>query len=283
MPQQVYAATYNGAPAFLWQKRPPAPEYHHKQMRDFHLGWEMKPYTKQRTAVGLLAGLLERTAKLIRDHLRLWPLLIAFAALPWALRNRWMRIALLIWVVFTAALLQVIWTHFHYAAPALGLFFVLAVQSLRHLRLWRWRGKPVGLFLARGCLILCALSLPHTFWRTAQANSPLFARRNQIVTQLEQEGGKHLIIVRYSPNLSNFVEWVYNGAEIDGAPVIWAREMDPAQNRKLLDYFKDRRIWLLQVDPGKTQLLPYSPVADPGFSLLRFQKNVALANWFCAH
>src|ERR1700737_3576605 len=40
MPQQVYAATYNGAPAFLWQKRPPTPEYHHQTMGDFHLGWE---------------------------------------------------------------------------------------------------------------------------------------------------------------------------------------------------------------------------------------------------
>ena len=103
------------------------------------------------------------------------------------------------------------------------------------------------------------------------------------MTRLEHEGGKHLIIVRYSPNLSNFVEWVYNGADIDRAPVIWAREMDPAQNRELLDYFKDRRVWLLQVDPGKTQLRPYQPMADPGFSALHLDKNVELANWFCAH
>ena len=278
MPQQVYVATYNAAPVFLWQNRPPTPDYHHKQMRDFHLGWELRPYTKQRTAGGLLAGLLERTAKLVRDYLRLWPLLIAFAALPWALHDRWMRIALLIWALFTAALLQVTWTFFHYAAPAFGLFFILAVQSLRHLRLWRWRDKPVGLFLARGCLILSALSLPHTFWRIAQLNAPRFERRNQIVTRLEHEGGKHLIIVRYAPNISNSVEWVYNGADIDRARVIWAREMDPARNRKLLDYFKDRRVWLLQVDAGKTQLLPYSPTADPGFSVFRLQKNVALVN-----
>ncbi|HEV2047445.1 MAG TPA: hypothetical protein VGQ95_12720 [Chthoniobacterales bacterium] len=283
MPQQVYVATYNAAPVFLWQDRPPTPDYHHKQMRDFHLGWDLRPYTKQQTLGGLAAGLLEKTAKLVRDHLRLWPLLIACAALPWALHNRWMRIALLIWAVFTAGMLQVTWSFFHYAAPAFGLFLVLAVQSLRHLRLWHWRGKPVGLFLARGCLILSALSLPHTFWRIGQLNNPRFARRDQIVTRLEHEGGKHLIIVRYGPTVSNSIEWVYNGADIDRAPVIWAREMDPAQNRKLLDYFKDRRVWLLQVDPGKTQLLPYSPTADPGSSVLRLQKNVALADWFCAH
>ncbi|MEY2531515.1 MAG: hypothetical protein QOI96_1600, partial [Verrucomicrobiota bacterium] len=203
MPYQVYAAAYHTAPIFLWQNPPPTPAYHHKKMRDFHTGWELRHYTKQQTLGGLAAGVLERGAKLVRSQLRLWPLLLGCAALPWALNDRWMRIALLIWAVFTAALLQVTWTFFHYAAPAFGLFFVLAVQSLRHLRLWRWHGKPVGLFLARGCLILSALSLPHTFWRVAQENDSRYARRNQIVTQLQHEGGKHLIIVHYPPNLSS--------------------------------------------------------------------------------
>ena len=148
--------------------------------------------------------------------------------------------------MFTAALLQVTWTFFHYAAPAFGLFFVVAVQSIRHLRLWRWRGKPVGLFLARGCLILCALSLVHTFWRITEQNDPRYARRNQIVARLEQEGGKHLIVVQYAPN-SVFGEWVYNGADIDNARVIWARAIAPAQDSNLLEYFKDRHVWLLEV------------------------------------
>jgi hypothetical protein len=213
---------------------------------------------------------------LVRSQMQLWPLLLGFAALPWALQNQWMRIALLIWVVFTAALLQVTWTFFHYAAPAFGLFFVVAVQSLRHLRLWRRHGKPAGLFLARGCLILSALSLPHTFWRIAEQNNAHYAYRNQIVTRLQQEGGKHLIIVRYAPNLSNSGEWVYNQADIDNARVIWAREMDPSENRKLLNYFKDRRVWLLQVNADETRLVPYPLMGDPGSLMIDLEKRVGL-------
>ena len=33
--------------------------------------------------------------------------------------------------------------------------------------------------------------------------------------------------------------------------------MGPAQNRKLLDYFKDRRAWLLEVDEEPAPLRPY--------------------------
>jgi hypothetical protein len=154
------------------------------------------------------------------------------------------------------------------------LFFVVAVHSLRHLRLWRWHGKPVGLFLARGCLILSALSLPYTFWRVAHEYDVRYARRNQIVTQLQHEGGKHLIIVRYAPKLSSSGEWVFNEADIDNARVIWAREMDPAENRKLLDYFKDRRVWLLQVGAEETRLIPYPTTGGPRVSMIDREKRL---------
>ena len=58
-------------------------------------------------------------------------------------------------------------------------------------------------------------------------------------------------------------EWVYNKADIDGAQVVWAREMDPDHNRKLLDYFKDRHIWLLEPDAEPPMLQPY-PSQDNG-------------------
>lgn len=255
MPQQVYVATYNAAPVFLWQKPASPRVYRHKQMQDFHMGWEFRHYIKQRSFGGLVGGVLERFLRLVRGDLRLWPLLPAFAAIPWALKNRWMQLVLLIWLLFTAALLQVTWTFFHYAAPAFALFFVLAVQSLRYLRLWHWHGKPVGLFLARGCLILSVFSLPHTFWSVAQQNR--YARRNQIISRLQHEGGKHLVIVHYDPNDNNSVEWVYNASAIDDSQIVWAREMEAAQNRELLNYFKDRRPWLLQVSRRSTHLVPY--------------------------
>jgi hypothetical protein len=255
MPHQVYIATYNAAPVFLWQKPPAPPAYRHKQMRDFHMGWELQGYKKQQGLKELTKGLIERLLKLLRSDLRLWPVVPAFLALPWVMTNRWMQVALLIWLLFTAALLQVTWTFFHYAAPAFGLFFIIAVQCLRHLRLWFWRGKPVGLFLMRGCLILSVLSLPYSFWNIAQQNR--YARRQKVIARLQQEGGTHLIIVRYAADVSNPVEWVYNEADIDHAQIVWARETDTTGDHDLTNYFKDRHVWLLQVDKGQTRLLPY--------------------------
>ena len=71
-------------------------------------------------------------------------------------------------------------------------------------------------------------------------------------------------MVRYGPSYSPGNEWVYNAADIDGAKVVWAREMDGAENRKLLEYFKDRHVWLLDVDQDDTppQLVRY-PLASP--------------------
>jgi hypothetical protein len=65
--------------------------------------------------------------------------------------------------------------------------------------------------------------------------------------------------MRYGPAHSVEKEWVYNEADIDGAKIAWAREMDSAQNRKLLEYFRDRHIWLVQVgmDGSSPELRPY--------------------------
>ena len=67
----------------------------------------------------------------------------------------------------------------------------------------------------------------------------------------------HLIIVRYAPSHTDDTEWVYNRADIPGAKVVWAREVDDAeQNRKLMEYFSDRQIWLLEPDTDPMQITP---------------------------
>ena len=62
-----------------------------------------------------------------------------------------------------------------------------------------------------------------------------------------------MILVRYRPTHNIFAEWVYNGADIDGAAVVWALDMGMEKNQELLDYYRDRKAWLLEpdVDPVK--------------------------------
>ena len=78
-----------------------------------------------------------------------------------------------------------------------------------------------------------------------------------MLRRLEQLAGRQLVIVRYSPGRDPFEEWVYNDADIDNAKVVWAREMTPAENEELINYFKDRRVWLLQADEKPARLSPY--------------------------
>ena len=75
--------------------------------------------------------------------------------------------------------------------------------------------------------------------------------------ELEQGKERYLVIVRYGPNHEPHAEWVYNRADIDGAKVVWAREMGPQADKELLDYFKDRRVLLLQADWPPRRLTPY--------------------------
>lgn len=88
---------------------------------------------------------------------------------------------------------------------------------------------------------------------------PDAAPGTRILAQLKRAEGRHLVIVRYGPRHSPHSEWVYNEADIDGAKVVWAREMDRAQNGKLLEYFKDRHVWLVEVDKDHSspELTPY--------------------------
>jgi len=50
---------------------------------------------------------------------------------------------------------------------------------------------------------------------------------------------------------------VYNPADIDGAKVLWARDMGPSQNKELIDYFRDRTVWLVEADDTPATVSPY--------------------------
>jgi hypothetical protein len=87
--------------------------------------------------------------------------------------------------------------------------------------------------------------------------------RAAIQERLSHTPGKHLILVRYDADHNIHDEWVYNGAEIDSAKVLWARDIDPQQNSKLFAYFKDRQIWRVNPDEDNTELVPYEPPKTP--------------------
>jgi hypothetical protein len=73
-------------------------------------------------------------------------------------------------------------------------------------------------------------------------------QRHTLQALLESDGRNHLLIVKYGPKHDPEIDWVYNGAEIDGAPVVWARDMGDAENQKLSDYFKGYQVTVVEPD-----------------------------------
>jgi hypothetical protein len=256
-PYLVYEQTYGAAPLFLWQPMPPTPNYRHKAMRDFYDGWARSYFEVQQSFPGwarLAAFKLKQLWGFYFGIVLWFPLL----ALRWTREKSWILIAAGVCVLVTAVLLSETWVFPHYTAPVAPLGLVVVLQGMRRLHLWQWRGRPIGRFLVRPFLLVSLLTLVATFAvESPMARNGWERERARVLTSLERRGGQHLVLVRYGEGHSPHEEWVYNAADIDASSVVWARYMSQAENQELLDYFKNRRVWLLTSDSRGAVLRPY--------------------------
>jgi len=260
MPYQVNRTTYAVAPYFVWQKARQEPVYRYDVMRRFYTGFEIQDYELGRTPLGLLERLLRKVPQpwlLYCGPIFTVPLL----AFPCILRDRRMRFPLIVGAAVIVGIVLEVWTSAHYIAPATCLFFLVLVQCMRHLRQWRWKDQPVGAALVRAVPMLCVamILLRLSAVATGTRIEPAWPRGNleraAMLKQLRALPGTHLVIVRYAPDHGPNEEWVYNRADIDSAKVVWARDMGE-QNQELLDYFRDRHVWVVYPDAAKPELQP---------------------------
>jgi hypothetical protein len=264
MPHVLNTRSYHSTAVFLWQHPGPEKQYRNQQFRDFYNGWERDYYDN--TWAALRRASWEKIQRC--GYAYFWPgLVLVLPGLPFALRDRKMRLPWITLAVGIVAVLAVIWSNAHYAAPFTGALYLLIVQTIRHVRTMRIAGRPVGMAVARAAVLLLAVDTAANVrihrcdplpW-TCEGDISRFVVQNK----LEHEPGKHLIVVRYEVDHNVHDEWVYNGAEIDNAKVLWARELDAMQNAKLFDYFKDRKIWLVIPDVDNTYLERYTPPGTP--------------------
>jgi len=260
MPHTLRTRTYHSSALFLWERSGPPLHYNNQQFEDFYNGWERENYRHTWKDVSRVSQ-----EKINRGgHTFFWWGVILLApGVPFVLRDKKMRLLLATIVIGTLGVFAVIWSFAHYAAPFTCVIVALLVQSIRHLRTIKISTFPLGRWLSRAAIL--SLLIETISYPARHQCDPLVwtcqgdPSRAAIQSHLSHQPGKQLVIVRYEPDHNIHDEWVYNGADIDTAKVLWARELDETQNAKLLAYFKDRTVWLVEPDNDNTELTPYSP------------------------
>jgi hypothetical protein len=262
MPYQVHEATYGYTPLFLWQSPGPVPEYRHEIMRVLYLDWVRETFEIQRSWSGFLAVKSDQL-------LRFWlfavgiPLTIPLILAPRVFRDRRVRLALAMIAAVVAALLGTAWIWPHYAAPAVPAVLLLVIQAVRHVRAVRRRHRVTGRHMVRALIISqFLLFLLHAASYLVEPPHPFAKQRADLVAQLRATNTRHLVIVHYSQGHSVHDEWVYNDADIDAAPIVWARSMGPELDQRLLRYFADRQAWRLWPDRQPVRLRPLNAPRD---------------------
>lgn len=270
MPLQVNRHAYAIAPYFFGQKAETEPAYRNAEMRDFYMDVEYPKYVETSGARGFAIESLRKIA--ITWIFYVGPALtLPLVMLPWVFRDRRIRALLIAGVTAFAASAAVIFFMAHYLAAITGVMMAVVVQGMRHLRQWRWEGKPSGMFLARAVVAVCILLMPLRGWQLATEASvkrtDMAHQRSEIMRQLRAMPGLHLVLVRYESGHDTRAEWVYNDADIDKAKVVWARDLGRTENEQLVRYFADRTVWWLEADDVPARLLPFSgrpAMADAG-------------------
>ena len=160
----------------------------------------------------------------------------------------------------------------HYAAPAAAAMLAILVACMSRLRHVRRNGRPIGLQLVlvapmiMVAVLAVRISLEKVHLPFTQANNfeswccvqPGNQNKARILAMLERAGGEHLVIVKAKDNPNDFLQWIYNAADIDRSPVVWARDLGAEENRGLLEYFSGRKVWLVDPNVEPARIKAYS-------------------------
>lgn len=273
-PYMVHQAAYMPMSYFPWIPLKAIPDYHHEILRRFYLGYSLDLYQLNRQHPVFAAAIkLAMIWFFYFGPLFTLPFLVLGMVLPrhFAFRDigRKTRFLLLISGVTLFGMVLPIFFSAHYAAPLVCVFYALLLTSMQRIRHWRFHGKPVGLAIVRAVptvavalLLLVASAAPLRISNNAAPwtwCSPwtTITERARIQSQMEDTPGRKLLLVHYEPNHNYMASWVYNGADIDGSKVVWANDMGPEKNQELIQYFKDRQVWLVEPDLIPARVSPY--------------------------
>lgn len=261
-----------GVPAALTFQADPQP--HRALTPQQAAGYRMQSGFHQGTET--LGSFLLRLEYRVRYYRFFFLPALYLAALAFLTKLRGYRFA---WVAITLAIFALGTNFFpafqtHYVAAVVCLFILVAVTGLEQIGRLKVRGQPVGEEAAGLIVLFCfahfvfwygmhaidttdfsLAARQYETWDAINHGNP--ARRRAVAEELARVPGRILVFVRYLPQHMFQNEWVYNAADIDGARIVWARDLGPEENEKLLRYYPDRLALLLEPDLQPARLEKY--------------------------
>ncbi len=262
LPYQLHERQYAVANNLAWSHDNPEPVYHHDVMRTF---WtklnvdQVKDMRQHPTSEFLL-----KLASMYGFFFCFYPLFLPALIWPYPLQTPQERVAVILLAGGLLSLLPVVGFQYHYAAAIMPLIYLRFLQSIDRLRHWCPGARRWGLALAVLLIALIPVRFGRDVWKLfadGEYAPPMAQPYHNMLRQLEALPGRQLVLVRYAPSHDVFQEWVYNRADIDSARIVWAREMTPSEDARLIQYFHGRSVWLLEPDQSPPRLSPYRGAA----------------------
>ena len=203
-----------------------------------------------------------------------YPLLLAplFVAAAWMYFDR--RLTRTRWIGFFAATVATVsvgqafvaWWFPHYIAPLVPVVLAGIAISV-HRAAVRSSIPPQRLGLGLAMILLAHVgtaSLVHVVLRSERSARPeeSYGARRGVISALTREGGRHLVFVRYTGEYSIHQEWVYNAADLNDAPIVFAHDLGEGKNSELMALYPGRHVWRLHVSPETTRLESHRLTAE---------------------
>jgi hypothetical protein len=246
LPYVLYEKQYSDSPIFIWQRITTVKQAPHRREIASFYQEEKDNALLQQTPKGYLSYFYAKLKAYDRSFAHGLILLLWIPALlNW--RSAVVRLSFVIFLLtFLASCGLTFWAFPHYTALVFPLVIVLSIQGL-HVLYQQDRTR----LLARLVLAcLCALGFVMFSWRLSVNQKTQWQyNRAQLVANLAHSAPKNLVLVRYSKQHNRHKEWIYNAADIDSAPVVFAPDGTAEQNKPLLNYFKGYEV--LHIEPDR--------------------------------
>jgi hypothetical protein len=258
-PYTLNDKAYACSPNFIWQKPIPTHYFQNDQLQSI-CDWEVQYWNQNRldSVRHFAAHVIAVVGKCA--YFYLWPQFLPVIAVTLFLfHDRKIRFFGIIVILCAAGMVAVAWSQPHYAAPLTTAIFFLIVQTLRHVNLWTYRGRPIGVSLVRsivlfsvimtGVYVLNAIRFPSLSSFVAPAGvwaTPGNRDRANLIQKLQGMPGNDLVIVRFETGVFEANDWVYNLSDLSRGKVVWAREILHVDNDRLIKTFPGYRVWILE-------------------------------------